>query len=105
MRRAARLACAAAADFVICLYNPRSRHRPGHLRRACDILLMEKDPETPCGLVRNIGRSGEEARILTLGELRDTEVDMFTTVFVGSSRTVVLNGRLVTPRGYLQRER
>ncbi len=100
-----RLACAAAADFVICLYNPASRHRPGHLRRACDILLKEKDPETPCGLVRNIGRSGEEARILTLGELRDTEVDMFTTVFVGSSRTVVLNGRLVTPRGYLQRER
>ena len=54
--------------------------------------------------MRNIGRSGEEARILTLGRLRDTQVDMFTTVFVGNSQTKVLGGKMVTPRGYLQRE-
>lgn len=99
-----RLTCAAQADFVLCLYNPASHSRPDHLKRACDILLAAgKSPETVCGLVRNIGRAGEEGKTLTLSELRDTAVDMFTTVFVGSSRTVLLNGRMVTPRGYLQR--
>ena len=101
----ARLTAAARADFVLCLYNPASRSRPDYLRRACDILLAAgKDPDTVCGTVRNIGRAGEEARILTLGQLRDTQVDMFTTVFVGNSQTKVLGGKMVTPRGYLQRE-
>ena len=99
-----RLTCAARGDFVLCLYNPASHSRPDHLKRACDILLSAgKSPETVCGLVRNIGRAGEEGKTLTLGALRDTAVDMFTTVFVGSSRTVLLNGKMVTPRGYLQR--
>ena len=100
-----RLAAAAQADFVLCLYNPASRSRPDYLRRACDILLAAgKSPDTVCGTVRNIGRAGEEGRILTLGALRDTPVDMFTTVFVGSSQTRVVDGKMVTPRGYLQRE-
>ena len=100
----ARLTAAARADFVLCLYNPASRSRPDYLRRACDILLAAgKSPDTVCGTVRNIGRAGEEARILTLGRLRDTQVDMFTTVFVGNSQTKVLGGKMVTPRGYLQR--
>ena len=101
----ARLTLAARADFVICLYNPASRHRPDYLRRACDILLREKDGATVCGWVRSIGRAGEEAHICTLEELKDVEADMFTTVFVGSSQTMVLGGKMVTPRGYLQRER
>ena len=101
----ARLTAAARADFVLCLYNPASRSRPDYLRRACDILLAAgKSPDTVCGTVRNIGRAGEEARILTLGRLRDTQVDMFTTVFVGNSQTKVLGGKMVTPRGYFQRE-
>ena len=101
----ARLTAAARADFVLCLYNPASKSRPDYLRRACDILLAAgKSPDTVCGTVRNIGRAGEEARILTLGRLRDTQVDMFTTVFVGNSQTKVIGGRMVTPRGYLQRE-
>jgi precorrin-3B C17-methyltransferase len=102
---ARRLALAAEADFVICLYNPRSRSREDHLRRACDILLEHKAADTVCGFVQNIGRPGERGVLLPLRELRDnTEVDMFTTVFIGNSQTVVLNGRMVTPRGYLQRE-
>ena len=101
---ATRLAAAAQTDFVLCLYNPSSHSRPDYLRRACNILLGYKSPETVCGTVRNIGREGEEAAILTLGQLRDTPVDMFTTVFVGSSRTKVIGGKMVTPRGYLQRE-
>lgn len=99
-----RLSLAAQADFVLCLYNPRSHSRADYLRRACDILLAHKSPDTPCGFVRNIGREGEQAKVLTLGQLRDnTEVDMFTTVFVGNSQTMVIGGKLVTPRGYLQR--
>ena len=99
----ARLEGAAKADFVLCLYNPASRNRPDYLKRACDILLRHKAGDTVCGMVRNIGRAGEESRILTLAQLREARADMFTTVFVGSSRTKVIGGRMVTPRGYLQR--
>ena len=95
-----RLRCAAEGDFALALYNPSSRRRADRLQRACDILLGFRSPETPCGFVRNIGREREEKRILTLIELREAEVDMFTTVFVGSSTTRVIGGRLVTPRGY-----
>ena len=98
-----RLSAAAQADFVICLYTPSSRNRPDYLQRACDILLRDKDPGTVCGTVRNIGREGEEGKLLTLAQLRDTQVDMFTTVFIGNSQTRWLGGKMVTPRGYLQR--
>lgn len=98
-----RVEAAAAADFVLCLYNPASRSRTDHLRRACDAVLRHRAPDTPCGWVRNLGRDGQEHRILPLSELREERLDMLTTVFVGSSQTRVVNGRLVTPRGYLQR--
>lgn len=95
-----RLQCAAEGDFALCLYNPASKRRKDYLRRACDILLRYRAPETVCGRVRNIGRDGESAQILTLSELRDAEADMFTTVFVGASTTKLVAGRVVTPRGY-----
>ncbi len=95
-----RLRMAARGDFAICLYNPASRHRADYLKRACDILLSELDGGTVCGLARMIGREGESYRLLDLQTLRDTEADMFTTVFIGSSRTREINGRMVTPRGY-----
>lgn len=95
-----RLACAAAGDFVVCLYNPSSRKRADYLRRACDILLRDKSPDTVCGWVRNIGREGQQHKILTLGELREESLDMFTTVFIGSSTTQIAAGHMVTPRGY-----
>ena len=98
-----RLRAAAEADFVLCIYNPSSHKRKDYLARACAILLEVKSPDTPCGYVREIGRDGEAATVLTLGQLRDAQVDMFTTVFVGNSQTKVINGKLVTPRGYLQR--
>ena len=96
-----RLACAAQGDFALALYNPSSKGRPDYLRRAVDVLLANgKAPDTLCGSVRNIGREGQEKHILPLSQLRDTEVDMFTTVFVGNAATRALNGRMVTPRGY-----
>lgn len=95
-----RLRAAAAGDFAVALYNPASKKRAGHLEKACAILLEGKPPETPCGLVKNIGRAGESCTVTTLGELGRAECDMLTTVFIGNSATEVINGRLVTRRGY-----
>lgn len=95
-----RLRMAAEGDFAIALYNPSSKKRADYLARACDILLERKSPETVCGVARNIGREGCSSQVTTLGELRNTAVDMFCTVFIGSSATREINGRMVTPRGY-----
>ncbi len=95
-----RIKCASEADFTIVLYNPSSKKRADYLRKACDVMLEYKSPETVCGYVRNIGRDGQTSRIVTLTELRETAVDMFTTVFVGNSETMAINGKMVTPRGY-----
>ena len=95
-----RLACAAKGDFAICLYNPASKKRADYLKRACDILLRYKNPETVCGWVQNIGRAGQEYKILNLAQLQGEQLDMFTTVFIGSSTTQNIGGRMVTPRGY-----
>ncbi len=96
----ARLLAAAEADFVICLYNPSSRKRHDYLRKACDLMLQHKSPDTVCGIVSQIGREGESAQLMSLSVLRDTQVDMFTTVFIGNSQTKELRGKMVTPRGY-----
>lgn len=96
----ARLDAAAKADLSMVLYNPASHGRPDHLRRACDILLRTLPEDRPCGVAQLIGREGENYRILTLGQLRDTPVDMFSTVFIGNEMTKIIAGHLVTPRGY-----
>ena len=95
-----RLDCAAAADLTIALYNPASHGRPDHVKRACDILLRRLPEDRLCGIVRNIGRDGQSRRILTLAELREAEVDMFCTVFIGNSAAKTVAGQLITPRGY-----
>jgi len=95
-----RLLDAAHGDFVICLYNPSSKKRHDYLQKACDLMLKYKSEETVCGIVGNIGRDGESEKVMTLKELRDTQVDMFTTVFIGNSQTKNINGKMVTPRGY-----
>ena len=95
-----RLEAAAYGDFAVCIYNPMSKKRKEHLRKACEILLRHKSEETVCGWVRNIGREGQEHALLTLKELKDAQLDMFTTVFVGNSATKKIDGRMVTPRGY-----
>lgn len=100
-----RLRGAADGDFVIALYNPGSKKRRGHLKKACDIVMECRSAETPCGIVHNIGRDGEHVDIMTLGELRDVQADMFMTVFIGNSKTRVIGGRLVTPRGYVENGR
>ena len=96
-----RLACAAAGDFCVALYNPSSKGRADYLAKAVRILRANgKADETLCGVVRSIGREGQSSCLLTLAELERTAVDMFTTVFVGNAATQNLRGKMVTPRGY-----
>ena len=95
-----RLRAAAEGDFAIVLYNPSSHKRKDYLQKACDILLEKASGDRACGYVENIGRDGTTATTCTLAELRDTEVNMFTTVFIGNSRSKIMDGKLVTPRGY-----
>lgn len=95
-----RLRAAAEGDFAIAIYNPSSKKRLDYLRKACDIMLESVDGSRACGYVCSIGRDGEEYHTCTLAELRDTSVDMFTTVFIGNSQSRVIDGRLITPRGY-----
>ena len=95
-----RIECASIADFVICFYNPSSKKRQDYLQKACDIILKHREAKAMCGFVKNIGRDGEQGTLLTLEELKNTQVDMFTTVFIGNSQTKEINGKLVTPRGY-----
>ena len=98
-----RLECAAKGDFALCLYNPGSKKRADYLQKAVQILMRAgKAPDTCCGYVRNIGREGQQTRTLTLAELESAPMDMFTTVFIGSSTTRILENQLVTPRGYRQ---
>ena len=97
----ARLRAAVLGDFAIALYNPSSRKRADYLRRACDILLDAGAKGTrACGYVENIGRDGETAHTCTLQELRQIQVNMFTTVFIGNSQSVIMGDKLVTKRGY-----
>jgi adenosylcobyric acid synthase len=99
-----RLVAAATADFVVALYNPRSKGRVRHLERAREILLAARPATTPVGIVRNASRPGEERVVTTLERLLDHEVDMFSLVIIGNSATFVDGrGRMVTPRGYENR--
>lgn len=95
-----RLDCAAKAGLAIVLYNPSSIKRRNYLRQACDIILRHADENRVCGIVRNIGRSGEFQQIMSLKELRDYKADMFTTVFIGNPQTKQIGYKMVTPRGY-----
>ena len=95
-----RLTAACLGDFVICIYNPSSHKRPEHLKRACDVLLRHKSPETPAGFVCSMGREGQTHEVMTLGELRECELDMSCTVIIGNSKTYILDGKMITPRGY-----
>lgn len=95
-----RLTAAVEGDFAIALYNTSSRKRPDYLKKACDILLEKAEETRACGYVENIGREGTKVRVCSLKELRERMVNMFTTVFIGNSQSVIIDGKLVTKRGY-----
>lgn len=95
-----RVKAAASADFIICLYNPRSKGRSGHLREAVEHIIRVQGAEVPVGLVKDAGRPGQTATYCTLGTLDESLVDMTTVVVIGNSQTKMIAGKMVTPRGY-----
>lgn len=95
-----RVESAAQAGFVICMYNPASKGRPDYFRQACERILKYRGEDTVCGLVSNIGRDGQHMEVMSLGEMKDRAVDMFTTVYIGSPQTRKIGQYMVTPRGY-----
>ena len=95
-----RLKCAAEGDFNICLYNPSSIKRHDYLKKACQIILSYRSEDNAAGIVQYIGREGECSEVMTLSELQNKSVDMFTTVFIGNSNTKIIGDKMVTPRGY-----
>jgi precorrin-3B C17-methyltransferase len=95
-----RLRAAASADFSIVLYNPQSQGRREPLAKAYAIMLKYIKPDTPVGIVRQAGRKDEEVTITTLKEMLNSEIDMVTTIVVGNSMTKVIDGKMVTARGY-----
>jgi cobalt-precorrin 5A hydrolase/precorrin-3B C17-methyltransferase len=98
-----RLTGAAEGDLVVVLYNPASARRRQPLTEALAILRQHRSPETPVGLVREAYRPDQRVLVTTLGALPEDEVDMRTVVVIGCSRTAILDGRIVTRRGYLER--
>jgi precorrin-3B C17-methyltransferase len=95
-----RIEAAASADFVIVIYNPKSRGRPEHIKRARDIILQSRSGDTPVGIVRSATRENESIAITDLDTMLKHEIDMQSTVIIGNSQTFVWKDRMVTPRGY-----
>jgi cobalt-precorrin 5A hydrolase/precorrin-3B C17-methyltransferase len=95
-----RITAAAQGDLVTCFYNPASAKRSWQLGRALELLAAHRPPGTPVGCVRDATRPGQSAWIGTLAGFDPGRVDMHTLVVVGSSRTRVRDGRMVTPRDY-----
>ena len=96
-----RIEAAAAADFVIVIYNPRSKRRRDHLTEALRLIGGHRPPSTPVGLVRNAYREDQSVSVSTLAEVDPSSVDMLSILIVGNSASRVLGGRMVTPRGYM----
>jgi precorrin-3B C17-methyltransferase len=95
-----RAAYAAQGDFVIALYNPKSRKRVQHIEEIRDILLKYKSADTPVGIVRGATRDNESVTISNLDNFTKEEIDMFSLVIIGNSHTYVKNNLMITPRGY-----
>lgn len=95
-----RVECAAIGDFVVCLYNPKSKKRTDYVEQAAKIMMKYQSPDTPAGIVRHAGRAEESMTLTTLGQLKDAFIDMFSIVVIGNSKTYIKGGKMITPRGY-----
>ena len=95
-----RLELAAQGDFVVSIYNPKSRGRVTQIEEAREIMMKYKPRSTPVAIVRNAGREDERYILTTLEKMLDHEIDMLTIVLIGNSNTFVKNGKIITPRGY-----
>lgn len=95
-----RIEAAAEADFVIAIYNPRSKSRTTQIVEAFNIIRKYKKGSTPVGLVRHSGREGREITVTDVENIDFEKIDMMTVVIVGNRETFIKNGKMVTPRGY-----
>lgn len=95
-----RVEMAARGDFVIAIYNPRSKGRKDHLEEAINIIRLHRSGDTPIGIVKNSGRENREIRITSLESIDFEVVDMLSIVIIGNTNTFIKNGKIVTPRGY-----
>ena len=98
-----RVEVAAKTDFVIVLYNPRSKKRTRQLDKALEVISEHRGGETPVGLVKNAMREGQSVQMTTLSRLDKSKVDMLSILLVGNSRTRIMGDKMVTPRGYEKR--
>jgi precorrin-3B C17-methyltransferase len=98
-----RIEAAAKADFVIVIYNPKSKKRDWQLKKAQEIILKYRNPETPVGIVASAMREGQRVEIVNLEYLHTADVDMQTTVFIGNSTSVKYLDFMITPRGYSEK--
>lgn len=95
-----RIELASKGDFVISLYNPKSKSRTKQIEEARDIMMKYKDSKIPVLIARNVGRIGENYEITNIENMLNCEINMFSTVIVGNSKTFIKNGKMITPRGY-----
>ncbi len=95
---------AAQGDFVTALYNPRSNKRVGQIKAVQEIFLRHRAPETPVGIVTSASRANEATLISTLGDFTKEDINMFSIVIIGNSKTRQVGDWMITPRGYQKRE-
>ena len=100
-----RIKAAAAGDFVTAIYNPKSHGRYWQLYRLVELFLQVRSVETPVGYVRQAGRDDEEIKITTLGAFDPEDIDMFTVILIGNSHSYIVDGKMITPRGYYREEK
>ena len=100
-----RVKCAAESDFIISLYNPKSKGRPHYLRECIDIIKEFRKDDTPIAVVKHALRDGQEVTLTTIGEFDDSIVDMMSIVIVGNTKSYYKNGSFITPRGYNNKKR
>lgn len=98
-----RIDLAAQADFVMSIYNPKSRGRATQIEEAREIMMKYKPADTPVAIVKNAGREDETKVITTLEEMLSHEIDMLTIIIIGNSNTFIKNGKMITPRGYKEK--
>ena len=95
-----RVGLAAEGDFVIALYNPKSKTRSDYIEEAVNIILKFRAPKTPVGIVKNACRNNEKITVTELQKINYDEIDMFSLIIIGNSNTYIQNGKIITPRGY-----
>lgn len=95
-----RVDLAAQGDFVISLYNPKSKGRPTYLRECIDLIKKYRQGNTPIAVVKNALRDGEESTLFTIDSFDDTNVDMFSIVIIGNTKSYIKDNKFITPRGY-----